>query len=109
VLGGNVSGSARIEDHATVLNGATVSGGTVGGLSVLMSGFSVTGTAKVEATFLPLGYFEGKSVSGSARLYGDLEYRVAKSSGSFFGMVDDAAMSKAIEDVTVAPPYAWRP
>ena len=30
VLGGNVSGSARIEDHAIILDG-TVSGGTVGG------------------------------------------------------------------------------
>src|SRR5690606_19277499 len=29
VLGGNVSGDARIEDHAIVLNGATVTGGTV--------------------------------------------------------------------------------
>ena len=42
VLGGTVSGNARIEDHAVVTAG-TVSAGTVGGLSILMNGFSVTG------------------------------------------------------------------
>ena len=108
VLGGNVTGSARIEDHATVLGGATVSGGTVSALSVLMSGFNVSGSARVEATFMPMGFFEAKSVSGTARLYGDLEYRASKSSGSYYGFVDASTPSASISDVTIAPPYAWR-
>src|SRR6185503_13737456 len=34
VLGGNVSGNARIEDHA-IVSGGTITGGTVGALSIL--------------------------------------------------------------------------
>lgn len=53
-----------------------------------------------------------QGLSGSARLYGDVEYRGAglhKSSGSYYGFVDDATGSATIDDVTIAPPYAWRP
>ena len=109
VLGGNVSGNARIDDHAVVLNGATVSGGSVGALSVLMSGFSVSDTARLETTFYPLGFFEGKSASGSARIYGDVEYRAAKASGSYYGMVEATTASETITEITSAPPYVWRP
>jgi hypothetical protein len=109
VLGGNVT-AGRIEDHATVLGGATVSGGTVSALTVLGTGFSVGGTARVEATFLPMGFFEAKSVAGSARLYGDLEYRAVKSSGSYFGLVGaETAAVGTITDVNPPPPYTWRP
>ena len=111
VLGGNVSGNARIEDHAIILNGATVSGGTVGALSIL-NRFNVSGNARVEATFYPPGYFEpNQGLSGNARLYGDVEYRGAgtnRNAGSFFGIVDANTPSANIDDVTVAPPYAWR-
>jgi hypothetical protein len=112
VLGGNVTGSARIEDHATILNGATVSGGTVGALSIL-SRFTVKDMARVETTFYPPGFFEpGQSLSGTARLYGDVEFRGPnhnRSSGSFHGMVEPNTPSATINDVTVAPPYVWRP
>ncbi len=111
VLGGNVSGTASIEDHATILGG-TVSGGTVGALTLINS-FSVSGSAQVQTTFYPVGFFEsGQGLSGSARLYGDVEYRgvgLNKSSGSFSGFVDNAKASETIDDVTTAPPYAWRP
>jgi len=111
VLGGTVSGSARIEDHATILSGATVSGGTVGALSVLQR-FTVSGTANVQTTFYPPGFFEsGQGLSGSARLFGDVEYRgqgLNKSSGSFYGFVDTATASATINDVTIQPPYTWR-
>jgi hypothetical protein len=111
VLGGNVSGNARIEDHAIILNGATVSGGTIGALSIL-NRFTVSGSARVETTFYPPGYFEpGQGLSGTARLYGDVEYRGQGTNlnlGSYFGIVDANSQSSAIDEVTVAPPYAWR-
>jgi hypothetical protein len=114
VLGGNLSGNARLEDHAVVTSGTTVSGGTVTGLSILTNGFSVSGSAKVAATFYPLGFFEGgQEASGSATLIGDLEYRgqgLNKSSGTYFGFVDSGtAAAGNTTDVTVAAPYAWRP
>lgn len=113
VLGGSVSGNARIEDHAVVTAG-TVNSGTVGGLSVLMNGFTVTGSARVASTFYPLGFFEGgQTASGSAQLIGDIEYRgqgLNKSNGTFFGFVDSGTTAAGnTADVTVAGPYSWRP
>jgi len=112
VLGGNVSGNARIDGHAVVLGGATVSGGTVGGLSVL-NRFTVSGTARVETTFYPAGFFEGgQGLSGTGHLYGDVEYRgqgLNRNAGEFFGYVDAATPTQPIAEVTLAPPYAWRP
>lgn len=112
VLGGNVQGNARIEDHAIILDGATVSGGTVGALSTL-SRFTVRDDARVMTTFYPPGFFEpNQSLSGTATLYGDVEHRGAeldRSSGSFFGFVDANTGSSSIDEVTVPPPYAWRP
>jgi hypothetical protein len=111
VLGGTVSGSARIDDHATILSGATVSGGTVNGLTTLFR-FNVSG-GTVQTTFYPPGFFEtGQGLSGTARLFGDVEYRGAglnRNSGSFYGFVDANTASATINDVTVAPPYTWRP
>lgn len=112
VEGGAVSGSARIEDHATVVSG-TVSGGTVGALSIVAGSFSVGDSATVQTTFYPLGFFEdGQSVSGTAWLYGDVEYRNAglnESSGAYTGLVDSSSQPQSISDVNAAPPYAWRP
>ncbi|WP_224362365.1 DUF6055 domain-containing protein [Hyalangium versicolor] len=113
VLGGSVSGSARIEDHAVVLAG-TVSGGTVTGLSVLTNGFSVSGSARVASTFYPLGFYEGQqAASGTVQLIGDIEYRgvgLNKSSGTYFGFVDSSTSPPSnTTDVTIAPPYTWRP
>jgi len=116
IVGGTVSGSARIEDHATVVKG-TVSGGTVGALSLIGSSganaFTVAGTAKVQTTFYPLGFFEsGQGLSGSASLVGDVEYRgqgLNLSSGSYSGFVDDTTASSTMNDINTAPPYTWRP
>ncbi|HET7544131.1 MAG TPA: DUF6055 domain-containing protein [Polyangiaceae bacterium] len=116
ILGGTVSGSARIEDHATIVKG-TVSGGTVGALSLIggasSNAFTVAGSAKVQTTFYPLGYFEsGQGLSGTASLLGDVEYRgqgTNRSSGSFSGFVDDTSQSAPMTEVTTPPPYAWRP
>jgi hypothetical protein len=112
VLGGTVSGNARIEDHAVILNGATVTGGTVGGLAVL-NRFTVSDTAKVRATFYPPGFFEpGQGLSGTGFLLGDVEYRgqgLNLNSGSFSGYVDNTSTTMNVTEVTTAPPYAWRP
>jgi hypothetical protein len=118
--GATVTGNARIEDHATVVSG-TVSGGTVGALTLVGSTtapynanpFSISGSAKAQTTFYPLGFFEsGQSISGSAWLFGDIEFRgtgFTEASGSFYGYVDNTIASETINDVTVAPPYTWRP
>ena len=63
-------------------------------------------------TFYPLGWFgSGQSVSGTARLLGDVEFVASsKSSATFHGFVPNewAGVSSASE-VTIAPPYARRP
>ena len=114
VLGGTVGATARIDDHAVILGG-TVSGGTVSGLTVMSSSMTVSGSATVKASWAyGPGWFEKpQSVSGTAQLLGDIEYRGAnmtESSGSYCGFVDSTIASNCMgADVTVAPPYAWRP
>lgn len=111
VLSDSVSGDARIEDHATILGG-TVTGGTIGALSIVTR-FNVSDSARVETTFYPVGHFEdGQAVSGTAHLYGDVEYRgtgMTKATGSYSGIVEQNTSSMNIDDVTVPPPYSWRP
>ena len=113
VLGGTVSGNARIEDHAVITSG-TVSGGTVGGLTILSDAFTVSG-GTARASFYPLGFFEsGQSISGSTTLYGDIEFRgqgYARTSGTCSGFVDSATCvpgGTSVNDVTLPGPYAWR-
>lgn len=113
VLGGTVSGTARIDDHAVVLGG-TVSGGTVAGLSIVKSGMTISGGTEAVAWPYAPGYFETpQSLSGAAQLLGDIEYRdanLSKTSGSYCGFVDSSTNSNCTgADVTLAPPYAWRP
>ena len=111
VLGGTVTGNARIEDHATIVSG-TVSSGTVGAMTVITNSFNVSTSGKVQATFYPLGYFaNGQGVSGSASLVGDVEYGgqgLNRSSGTCSGYVDSATCASGAAEVTVAPPYSWR-
>lgn len=120
VLGGTVSGNARIEDHARVVNG-TVSGGTVAALSIIGSKsppyndnpFSVSASATTKTTFYPLGFFEGgQSIAGNATLYGDVEFRgmgYALSSGAYSGIVSSSEHADVGMEVTPPPPYTWRP
>lgn len=117
VLGGQVSGDARIEDHATVINGR-VNGGSVGAMSLIgvnsnphhgAASFNVTDNALVQSTFYPLGWFGNNlSASGAVRLLGDLELYSSKSSNSFYGLVDNNWDGDAyLEEVTIEPPYQW--
>ena len=100
IASGTVTGSARIEDQATVVKG-TVSGGTIGALSLIGSNsanaFTVADSAKVRTTFYPLGFFEsGQGLSGTASLLGDVEHRGQgsnRSSGAFSGFVDETSVS----------------
>lgn len=113
VLGGTVSGNARIDDHAIILGG-TVSGGVVSGLSIVKSGMTISGgTNSVAWPYAPGSFETPQSLSGSAQLLGDIEYRganLSKSSGSYCGFVDSSVSSNCTgTDVTLAPPYAWRP
>ena len=113
VLGGTVGASARIDGHATILSG-TVSGGTVTGLSIVKTGMTVSGGTENVSWPLAPGWFETpQSVSGTAQLLGDIEFRGAnmtESSGSWCGFVDNTITSANCgqADVTIAPPYTWR-
>ena len=118
--GATVTGTTRIEDEATVVNG-TVSGGTIGAMSLIGGNdqpynagpLTVTGTPTIRTTFYPLGYFETpQTISGTANIYGDVEYRGANtnvSSGTFSGFVDGTGSTQTTTDKTVAGPYTWRP
>jgi len=119
VLGGNVSGDARIEDQATVING-NVNGGTVGAMSLIgvngnphhgAAGFNVRDNAVVQSTFYPMGWYgNGLTASGSARMVGDLEVYSSKSNNIFYGLVNnDWNGVSNIDEVTIKPPYYWRP
>jgi hypothetical protein len=118
--GTTVTGSARIEDEATVVNGS-VSGGTVGAMTLVggndqpynANSFAISGTPTVRTTFYPLGFFEGsQGLSGTANLYGDVEYRGAstnRSSGNLSGLVDaSSATGSSATDKTAKGPYTWR-
>ncbi|WP_437979424.1 hypothetical protein WMF11_27870 [Sorangium sp. So ce295] len=113
-----MSGDVRVEDHATIVNGV-ISGGRVGALSLVgqhgsgiqARGFNVSGSANVQTTFYPLGWFgDGQSVSGTAKLLGDVEFvATSKSSNTFYGFVPaDWAGLSTVTEVTTAPPYTWR-
>jgi hypothetical protein len=121
-LGGTLSGQARIDEHALIVNG-TISGmATVKGLSVV-TGLNVAGSAVVSTVFQGPGTFESsQSVSGTGQVWGDLELRgqgIDVASGVYYGFVDSAALSAnpsqgaertaPSPEVTSPPPYAWRP
>lgn len=127
VNGGTVSGNARIEDFAVVDGGtisgnaivrgrALVTAGTIGDDAVLeedawlVSG-SITGKAKVGALSIIVNTtvtddaqvygvmwaVNGKKLSGTAQLRGDLENNFDKelTKGIFYGMVDNGMLNNA--------------
>ena len=83
------------------------------GLSIVGSEMTVSGDTKNVAWPYSPGLFEHpQSISGTAQLLGDIEYRGAnqtETSGSFCGYVDDTISSNGtVTDVTAVPPYSWR-
>lgn len=111
------SGNARIEDEAIIVNG-TVTGGTVGGLSVIgeigdwNNSFTVSGDAQVRTTFYPLGFFEAnQGVSGSVNLLGDVEYRgdgLNLRAGNRSGFVDANSTVGTDSDINTKNQVQWR-
>ena len=107
VTGAGVGGSAKILDHAQVLGGK-VTDATVGALTIFGSAFSVTGgSTQSMATFYPLDFFEGRSLSGGG-LVGDVELRADHSGGTCSGFVDGSTCTNPGADNTPKPPYTWR-
>jgi hypothetical protein len=136
VNGGTVSGNARIEDFAVVNGGtvgdnavvrgrALVSAGTikddavleedawlvsgtisgkakVGALSVIVNS-SISDDAQVYGVMWPV---DGKKLSGTAQLRGDLENNFSKaiSKGVFYGMVNDDMLNNANFGANLATP-----
>lgn len=122
VLGGTVTGQARIEDHAVVVNAMVGDNAVVRGISVLAGGITVSGNAQVNTTFQPPGTYEPLQVlTGSAQLIGDVELRgvgLNVSQGVFYGFVDaptsqdvnqGSLRTAPVPEVTAAPAYVWRP
>lgn len=119
VAGGKVSENARIEDQAMVVNGTVSGNARVGALTTLgvaanaqhgQASFTVTGNASVMASFYPMGWFANNATAqGSVQLWGDLEYYTnAKTSGIFYGLVDEAATGVSTAAEVTLPPYSWR-
>lgn len=118
--GGRASGTARIEDQAIIANGS-VTGGTVGGLSVVgvtgspwgNNSFNVSGSAQVRTSFYPLGFFEpNQGASGTLNLYGDVEYRGAGlnlGAGNRTGFVDAGSTVGSATDINPRATLIWRP
>lgn len=95
VLGGTVSGQARIEDHATVMSGTVTDKAIVRGISLIRGQATISGNAVVNTTFRGVGAFQSRiTVSGNAQIHGDNElWPTSISSGVWYGFVDDSTLS----------------
>lgn len=121
VLGGTVTGNARIEDHALVVNGTISDNAVIGALSVIDRGVKVSGNARVMTTFLGVGAFEiGTELSGTVKIYGDAEVRGGPklTKGVYSGIVTQnsekdpaqgSRLTAQVPEVTSNAPYVWRP
>ena len=120
VLGGTVTGHARIEDHAIVTGGTVEDDAVVGGLSVISDGVTVKDKAVVRTIFKGIGAFEpGTVIAGTAQVLGDTEMRGGPTltKGVYYGFVDQSSMTDAskggdltapVPEVTAIPVYSWR-
>jgi hypothetical protein len=118
--GASVSGNARIEDQAIVNANGTVTGATVGALSVIggNNAFTVSGSAQVYTTLAPMGTWEvGQAASGTSKLYGDIELRDKNwtlSAGTWSGLLfleksKTAAGNDIKNDINQKTKPIWRP
>lgn len=93
VTAGNISGDAVLEDDAWLVSGTISGKAKVGALSIIVN-TTVTDNAQVYGVMWAVN---GKKLSGTAQLRGDLENNFDKeiSKGIFYGMVDNGMLGNA--------------
>gem|GEM_PF-6649521 len=90
-----------------ILSGTVNGNATVGELTRLSTrsnqSFNDYDSSIIRSVFYPMGWFgNNESASGTAEYLGDLEAYSSRSSGIFYGMVDDNLRGKSsIQKVTV--------
>ncbi len=93
VTAGNISGDAVLEDDAWLVSGTISGKAKVGAISIIVN-TTVTDNAQVYGVMWAVN---GKKLSGTAQLRGDLENNFSKelTKGVFYGMVDDGMLNNA--------------
>lgn len=122
VLGGKVTGQARIEDHAVIVDGTVSDEAVVGGLTILDGGVVVKDKAVVATTFKGVGAFErGTVIGGTAQVRGDAEVRGGPqlTHGVYYGIIEPgnqdgtdadklgAKLTAPVPEITARPDYRW--
>ena len=93
VTAGNISGDAVLEEDAWLVSGTISGKAKVGALSLIVNS-TITDNAQVYGVMWAVN---GKKLSGTAQLRGDLENNFTKelTKGVFYGMVDDGMLNNA--------------
>lgn len=93
VISGTMSGNAVLEGDAILVSGSITEDASVGALSVIVN-TNISGSAKVYGVMRPI---DGKTINGTAILFGDLENNYSKtvSSGAFCGIIGDDDLSNS--------------
>ena len=93
VTAGNISGDAVLEEDAWLVSGTISGKAKVGAISIIVN-TTVTDNAQVYGVMWAVN---GKKLSGTAQLRGDLENNFDKeiSKGIFYGMVDNGMLGNA--------------
>ncbi|WP_335306301.1 Svx/AvrXca family virulence/avirulence protein [Sphingomonas adhaesiva] len=115
VLGGTVSGNARIEDHAIVASGTVRDRAVVGALSLIDEDSTIADDAQVRTVFEGI---RASNVTGTAKNLGDTNYYgYSMNAGTQYGPYENpsqltdpargANRTTAVPEVTAAPAYVW--
>ncbi len=125
VLGGTISGNARVEDNA-IMYGGTLSGSAILAGLTMIDNSNVTDTARIQTWYDVIGANGAVALSGAAQLRGDFAQYDAgftgaqpftASRGIFFGATQSndanvagkgANLTAAPGEVTAIPGYIWR-
>ena len=93
VTAGNISGDAVLEDDAWLVSGTISGKAKVGAISIIVN-TTVTDNAQVYGVMWAVN---GKKLSGTAQLRGDLENNFTKElvKGVFYGMIDDGMLNNS--------------
>lgn len=86
-----VQGNSIIQGHAAIIGGTVKDNARVGALSIISgSTTEISGNAVVEAT---MNSINGRTVSGQAKLFGDIELNTNVNNGVFYGYIDNGISS----------------